>query len=163
MTWPHESPLTSDWRYAMKKQQGVRVINQPVIACVDGKVQINLATAFLKGFGYISRQADNDIRVLLQACRKYCMALRQAVSDMLLVNNLSVLHARDSFVDDPGAGKTRRFMSAMLRDPELAWRKPTNMANEMGKKFAKLESPQFIGTVEQYEEFRDKFVMLRHD
>lgn len=54
-------------------------------------------------------------------------------------------------------------MSLMLRDPELAWRKPTATAIEVGKKFAKLGVLQFMGTVEHYEGFRDTFALLRHD
>ncbi|CAH0051749.1 unnamed protein product [Clonostachys solani] len=164
--------LASDWRYEMKKQQGVQVIHRPVICCVDNKVQINFATAFLKGSGYIPRQTDSPgltvqqedaIKTLLRTCRKHSMGISQASGDMLFVNNLCILHAPDSFVNDGASGKIRRLMSLMLRDPELAWRKPTATAIEMGKKFAKLDVPQFMGTVEHYEGFRAKFAMLRHD
>ncbi|KAH7318670.1 hypothetical protein B0I35DRAFT_409523 [Stachybotrys elegans] len=169
--------LASDWRYEMKKQQGVEVINRPVISIVDGRVQINFAAAFLKGSAYIPRLHDspkltiaqeNAIDSLLNCCRKHCMALSQAPGDMLFVNNLAVLHARDSFTDDSqqvAGGKTRKMMSVMLRDPELAWRKPPSVAIEMGKKFAKrgTDAELFLGTTEQYEQFRDKFAMLRHD
>ncbi|CAH0020748.1 unnamed protein product [Clonostachys rhizophaga] len=164
--------LASDWRYEMKKQEGVQVINRPIIYCVDNKVQINFATAFLKGSSYIPRQADSPdltvqeeeaIKILLQVSRKHSMRLSQAPGDMLFVNNLCILHARDSFINDGASGKTRRLMSLMLRDPELAWRKPTATAIEMGKKFAKLDVPQFMGTVEHYEDFRDTFALLRHD
>ncbi|CAG9950304.1 unnamed protein product [Clonostachys rosea f. rosea IK726] len=146
--------LASDWRYEMKKQQGVQVINRPIIYCVDNKVQINFATAFLKGSSYIPRQTDSPD---LTVSRKHSMGLSQASGDMLFVNNLCILHARDSFVNDGASGKTRRLMSLMLRDPELAWRKPTATAIEMGKKFAKLDVPQFMGTVEHYEDFRNTF------
>uniref|UniRef100_A0A8H7K6Q5 TauD/TfdA-like domain-containing protein n=1 Tax=Bionectria ochroleuca TaxID=29856 RepID=A0A8H7K6Q5_BIOOC len=145
--------LASDWRYEMKKQQGVQVINRPIIYCVDNKVQINFATAFLKGSSYIPRQTDSPdltvhqeeaIKILLQVSRKHSMRLSQASGDMLFVNNLCILHAREFY-------------------PELAWRKPTATAIEMGKKFAKLDVPQFMGTVEHYEDFRNTFALLRHD
>ncbi|CAG9950308.1 unnamed protein product [Clonostachys rosea f. rosea IK726] len=147
--------LASDWRYEMKKQQGVQVINRPIIYCVDNKVQINFATAFLKGSSYIPRQTDSpDSQCIKKKLSKYFFRLS---GDMLFVNNLCILHARDSFVNDGASGKTRRLMSLMLRDPELAWRKPTATAIEMGKKFAKLDVPQFMGTVEHYEDFRNTF------
>ncbi len=135
-------------------------------------MQINFAAAFLKGSAYIPRLPDspeltteqqNAMNVLLSTCRKHCMTLSQQTGDILFANNLGVLHARESFTDDTQGGKTRRLMSVMLRDPEQAWRKPPNLAITMGKKFAKLDTPQFLGTVEQYEVFRDKFAMLRHD
>ena len=38
------------------------------------------------------------------------------------MNNLSVFHARDGFVDAPG--RQRHLLRLWLRDPELAWETP---------------------------------------
>lgn len=53
----------------------------------------------------------------------------------------------------------------MVRDCELALPKAPLVATFVDKKFAKvdLSRPQFFGTAEDYEIFRDKFAMLRHD
>ncbi|CAG9984857.1 unnamed protein product, partial [Clonostachys byssicola] len=51
------------------------------------------------------------------------------------------------------SGKTCSLISLVLRDPELAWRKPTAR---------KLDVPQSIETVEHDEEIRHNFGMLAH-
>ncbi|KAJ8106768.1 hypothetical protein ONZ43_g6949 [Nemania bipapillata] len=163
--------LASDWRYEMKRQNGVEIINRPVMTCVDGKVQINFATAFLIGSAYIPRLPESPsissaqqkaIDSLLRLSRQHCLKLDHAKGDMLFANNMSLVHARDNFIDDPAAGEVRHLLSVMLRDGQRAWPKDASVANMIDQKFAGLDS-QFFGTMDQYEVFRGKFAMLRHD
>jgi TfdA family taurine catabolism dioxygenase TauD len=149
------------------------VTYRPIIYCAGGKVQINFATAFLKGSPYVPRLGDDALSdaqehaldILLHACRKHSMPIEPQQGDMLFVNNFAILHARERFVDGVEEGKLRHLLSVMLRDREQAWPKPNKVAVPVAKKFAKtdLSRPQFFGTVEDYEVFRDKFAMLRHD
>ncbi|KAI0199894.1 hypothetical protein F4808DRAFT_195015 [Astrocystis sublimbata] len=164
--------LASNWRYEMKRQNGTEVIERPVMTCVDGKVQINFATAFLVGSSYIPRLPDSPsissaqqtaIDSILRLSRKHCLKLDSAEGDMLFANNLSLLHARDNFMDDETTDQVRHLLSVMLRDSEQAWPKDASVANMIDRKFSRLDLPEFFGTVHQYEEFRDKFAMLRHD
>jgi hypothetical protein len=55
---------------------------------------------------------------------RYCLDLKQG--DMVFINNLSLLHARDSYVD-PQDGPGRHFVRLWLRNPELAWAIPQSM------------------------------------
>jgi len=55
---------------------------------------------------------------------RYCLDLKQG--DMVFINNLSLLHARDSYVD-PVEGPGRHLVRLWLRNPELAWTIPRLM------------------------------------
>ncbi|KAI0855004.1 hypothetical protein F4860DRAFT_58924 [Xylaria cubensis] len=164
--------LASNWRYEMKRQNGVEVIDRPVMTCVGGKVQINFATAFLIGSSYIPRLPDGPsispaqqtaIDELLRLSRENALALDSAKGDVLFANNMALVHARDNFIDDSSTGEVRHLLSVMLRDSEKAWPKDASVANMIDRKFSSLDLPEFFGTVNEYEEFREKFAMLRHD
>jgi hypothetical protein len=139
---------------------------------VAGKVQINFASAFLQGSSYLPRLPEglfiteaqqHAITVLLEVCRQHCVALDQVRGDILFVNNLSILHAREEFVDEPSTGRSRHLLSMMLRDPDLAWPKHATVGKYIDERFAKLEGAKFFGTVGEWEAFRKIFAMLRHD
>ncbi|OAA65585.1 TfdA family oxidoreductase [Niveomyces insectorum RCEF 264] len=53
---------------------------------------------------------------------KYRVTLDFKKGDVQYINNLSIFHARDGFVDEPG--KERHLLRLWLRDPELAWDTP---------------------------------------
>ena len=46
--------------------------------------------------------------------------------DMVFINNLALLHARDSYVD-PEQGPGRHLVRLWLRNPKLAWHIPQGM------------------------------------
>jgi hypothetical protein len=141
---------------------------------VDGTMQINFATAFLRGSSYVprlpggpglSKDCQQAVEALLASCRRHSVPIDQQVGDILFVNNLGMLHARGEFVDDAPSGQVRHLLSVMLRDCDEEWYKDERLAAEVDKRFEKLDltRPQFFGTVKEYEIFRDKFAMLRHD
>ncbi|TVY73503.1 Taurine hydroxylase-like protein SAT17 [Lachnellula suecica] len=53
---------------------------------------------------------------------KFSLTLDFQKGDVQYVNNLSIFHARDGFVDAPG--QERHLLRLWLRDPELAWETP---------------------------------------
>ncbi|KAI0187130.1 hypothetical protein EV127DRAFT_326490, partial [Xylaria flabelliformis] len=119
--------LASNWRYEMKWQNGVEVVDRPVMTCVGGRVQINFATAFLIGSSYIPRLPDGPsispaqqtaIDELLRLSRENALALDSAKGDILFANNMALVHARDNFIDDSSTGQVRHLLSVMLRDSE---------------------------------------------
>jgi len=170
--------LTGDWRYEMPTMGEPEVIERPVVTCVDGNVQINFATAFLLGSLFVPRLPDGPkptdaqlhaIDILLKVAWEHSVPIQQKLGDILLVNNLSILHAREKFENDTSSGLQRHVLSLMLRDPLMAWPKTKKVAKRIDKKFVKLdqpgtmEKPEFFGTMRDYEDHRSKFKMLRHD
>lgn len=137
-----------------------------------GKVQINFGSAFLQGSSYLPRLPEglfiteaqqHAMVVLLEICKQHCVALDQVRGDMLFVNNLSILHAREEFADEPSTGKSRHLLSMMLHDPDLARPKPATVVKYIDERFTKLQGAKFFGTVGEWEAFRKIFAMLRHD
>lgn len=53
---------------------------------------------------------------------RFSVTLDFQKGDVQYVNNLSIFHARDGFVDTPG--RQRHLLRLWLRDPELAWETP---------------------------------------
>ncbi|KAF8865686.1 putative TfdA family oxidoreductase [Acephala macrosclerotiorum] len=53
---------------------------------------------------------------------KFSLTLDFQKGDIQYVNNLSIFHARDGFIDAPG--HERHLIRLWLRDPELAWETP---------------------------------------
>lgn len=109
------------------------VLYRPIIGCADDKVMINFAMTFLVGSDLYPLPTDappltpkqrQALRVLLRVCQEQSVKLDPISGDMTFVNNLSVLHARDAYRDEPELGQSRHLLSIMLRDTNLASQKP---------------------------------------
>jgi hypothetical protein len=66
------------------------------------------------------------LEVLSTLATKYRHPLDTKQGDIVFINNLALLHARDSYVD-PKDGPGRHFVRLWLRNPELAWEIPQSM------------------------------------
>ncbi len=66
------------------------------------------------------------LEVLSTLASKHHHRLDTKPGDMVFINNLGLLHARDSYVD-PKDGPGRHLVRLWLRNPELAWRIPQSM------------------------------------
>ncbi|KAK4157542.1 hypothetical protein C8A00DRAFT_11610 [Chaetomidium leptoderma] len=66
------------------------------------------------------------LEVLSTLASKYRYCLDTKPGDMVFINNVAMLHARDSYVD-PKDGPGRHFVRLWLRNPELAWDIPQSM------------------------------------
>ncbi|RQM08242.1 hypothetical protein DH86_00001439 [Scytalidium sp. 3C] len=58
---------------------------------------------------------------------RFSLTLDFQKGDIQYINNLSIFHARDGFVDAPG--KERHLLRLWLRNPELAWQTPKQLQN----------------------------------
>ena len=60
---------------------------------------------------------------------KNSMPLPTKTGDMLYLNNMSMLHAREPFEDQgtKGLGSRRHMLKLQLRDPKRMWRLPANL------------------------------------
>ncbi|KAE8445881.1 hypothetical protein EG329_012805 [Mollisiaceae sp. DMI_Dod_QoI] len=87
-----------------------------------------------RGFtGFLNLPRSKDIPPITEAqaealdalhflAEKFSVTLDFQKGDVQYVNNLSIFHARDGFVDAPG--QERHLIRLWLRDPELAWETP---------------------------------------
>ncbi|KAL2016171.1 hypothetical protein VTK56DRAFT_4111 [Thermocarpiscus australiensis] len=66
------------------------------------------------------------LEVLSSLASKYSHRLDRRPGDMVFINNLALLHARDSYVD-PTEGPGRYLVRLWLRNPTLAWKIPESM------------------------------------
>ena len=66
------------------------------------------------------------LEILSTLASKYQHLLDTRSGDFVFINNLALLHARDSYVD-PADGPGRHFVRLWLRNPELAWPLPESM------------------------------------
>jgi len=61
------------------------------------------------------------------------LAARRAIEiqlqpgDMIFFNNLSMLHARDAFVDNEAEGRKRHLLRLVLRNKEMAYELPEQL------------------------------------
>ncbi len=67
-----------------------------------------------------------------------CIAAKKG--DIVLINNLAVMHARGSFVDGQTTSQQRHVMRMWLRNEQLAWPKPEVVKPLFDLKYAK-DSP----------------------
>ena len=119
----------------------------------------------LPGGPNLSKDRQQAVEALFASCRRHSVPIDQQVGDMPFVSNLGILHARGEFIDDAQSGQVRHLLRVMLRDCDEEWYKNERVAAEVDKLFEKLDltRPQFLATVKEYEIFRAKFAMLRHD
>ncbi|KAK4100171.1 Clavaminate synthase-like protein [Parathielavia hyrcaniae] len=66
------------------------------------------------------------LQVLSNLASKHRHRLDTTEGDMVFINNLALLHARDSYVDSKD-GPGRHFVRLWHRNPELAWNIPQSM------------------------------------
>ena len=82
------------------------------------------------------------MEMLESTASRFSHTLQREPGDILLVNNLSVLHARDSYNDDnvssaPGSSNGgRHFLRLFVRDPERSWVKPKQLQADLDQVFA---------------------------
>jgi hypothetical protein len=82
------------------------------------------------------------MEMLESTASRFSHTLQREPGDILFVNNLSVLHARDSYNDDnvtsaPGSSNSgRHFLRLFVRDPERSWVKPKQLQTDLDQLFA---------------------------
>jgi hypothetical protein len=122
--WHWEKPNRAD------SARTNNIMHRPIVGHVDGKAQINFGSSFVAGHPKYPRSAaapplkDNQksaLDTLLAVAKQHSFQLSQQAGDILFVNNLSIMHARDSFLDDVDSSVQRHVLRLWLRDSELSW------------------------------------------
>lgn len=81
--------------------------------------------------GRLTEAQLGALKVLNDLAEKHAFSVKAEAGDILLINNLAVLHKRDSYIDDDEAddeaAKRRWLMRLWLRNEELSWGVPGSM------------------------------------
>ncbi|KAL2195124.1 hypothetical protein P885DRAFT_41188 [Corynascus similis CBS 632.67] len=102
---------------------------QVLISVDPGRLGLHPATAKTEPkppVPALSQLQIESLEVLsaLATKHRYCLDLK--LGDIVFINNLSLLHARDPYVD-PSEGPGRHLVRLWLRNPKLAWTIPHAM------------------------------------
>ncbi|KAL2152324.1 hypothetical protein VTH82DRAFT_5508 [Thermothelomyces myriococcoides] len=108
----------------------LHVSNEKVFISVDpGRLGLHPATAKIgteDPVPALSQQQLEALEVLSALATKHRFCLDLKLGDIVFINNLSLLHARDPYVD-PVNGPGRHLVRLWLRNPKLAWAIPQAM------------------------------------
>ncbi|KAI9770132.1 MAG: hypothetical protein M1840_003582 [Geoglossum simile] len=106
------------------------ILCRPIVAQVDGKPQINFSRSFVAGHPkyplsanappLTDRQKD-ALDTLIDIAKRNSLQLDQEAGDILFINNLSILHARDAFIDGSESDQQRHVLRLWLMDRETGW------------------------------------------
>ncbi|KAJ6782224.1 hypothetical protein PWT90_10205 [Aphanocladium album] len=128
----------SDWPFAL-----------PVLQYHDGNMIINFGRTALMGSAShprpaslpqltpIQMEALDAIEAIAKATQ---LEMKTMAGDMHFINNFTVLHRREGFVDGQMANEKRHLVRMRLRDDELGWAVPEELQSEWAKAFGKAGS-----------------------
>ena len=117
------------------------------------------AKAFLAGSPWDKRLPESPplnaaqeyaLAVLENKFDQHSLRLSRNRGDILFLNNLSILHARESFSDDPSIGMSRHLLSMMLRDAPRAWRQPFELFKYSELRFSRTAARAMV-TLDQFD------------
>ncbi|KIM35425.1 hypothetical protein M413DRAFT_349953 [Hebeloma cylindrosporum] len=126
--------LAKDWYWekSIRGQKGKATYQRAIVGQVEGKPEINFGKSFVAGRPNqplsaeappLTSSQEMALRILTDTVRKHSFQLETRRGDILFVNNLSVMHARNAFVDDVNAenDSCRHVLRLWLRDSKTGW------------------------------------------
>ncbi|KAF4455444.1 hypothetical protein F53441_2233 [Fusarium austroafricanum] len=135
----------SDWPFALPRFQC-----RPVFFHHEGRVMINFGRVALIGNAVHPRPANlpavtprqmealDSIENIAKATQ---LEISTRAGDMHFINNLTILHRREGFVNGAAAQERRHLVRMRLRDDELGWSLPADLRQEWSAAFNK-EAPK---------------------
>lgn len=87
---------------------------------------------------------------LLTVARRHGFKVDQHVGDILFVNNLSIMHARDSFLDDVEGGLQRHLLRLWLTDKKTSWEIASSLDYRNMERFDKRNDAQSLWTLSEW-------------
>ncbi|CAF3551505.1 unnamed protein product [Fusarium graminearum] len=131
----------SDWPFALPRFQC-----RPVLFHHDGRVMMNFGRVALTGNAVHPRSSNLPTVTprqmeALDAIENIAKATQLEITtrpgDMHFINNLTVLHRREGFVNGEAASERRHLVRMRLRDSELGWNLPMDLRREWDDAFNK--------------------------
>ncbi|KAE8333800.1 hypothetical protein BDV39DRAFT_188167 [Aspergillus sergii] len=125
--------LAEDWPIPSAQEPGLikyrpLLFYQPASGSTHERVILQFSRRSFSGFGAhsqlngLSPTQVEALDALHFLAEKFHVAMELKRGDMQFINNLSMIHARNSYVDGPGS--RRHLLRLWLRDPENAWATP---------------------------------------
>ena len=129
--------------------------HQQATSSTPERVVIQYARRYFTGF--LAQPRSKDIPPITEAqaealdalhftAEKHSAALDFQKGDVQYVNNLSVFHSRNGFVDEPG--KERHLLRLWLRDSEYAWETPAPLHGRWDAVYGNLSAEEQTFTPE---------------
>ncbi|ORX98191.1 hypothetical protein BCR34DRAFT_577451 [Clohesyomyces aquaticus] len=118
---------------------------RPLLYCHDRRVILNFSRRLLTGSDQSPRTANIPPITEAQAealdavhfiAQDNQLSISTAPGDLRFINNLGILHCRDSFQD--GAHSQRHLVRLWLRNEQMAWSTPTQLQMAWDRVFADL-------------------------
>jgi hypothetical protein len=131
----------SDWPFALPRFQC-----RPILFHHDGRVIMNFGRVALTGNAVHPRSSNLPTITprqmeALDSIENIAKATQLEIStrpgDMHFINNLTVLHRREGFVNGEAASERRHLVRMRLRDNELGWELPMDLRREWSDAFNK--------------------------
>lgn len=120
------------------------VSHQPLLYCVDDKVQVNFSLPALLGSLWIPRSVDapslsaaqsHALARFLEVATSTAIKVEQTAGDLLFINNLSIIHARSAYTNISNTAPPRHLLRLFLRDPERAWKLHPSYREKVDRRF----------------------------
>lgn len=126
--------LAKDWHWEKPRGQQaaglIDILRRAIIGESEGRLEINFGRTFVAGHpNYplsdaappLTGSQEEALFILRDVARKYGFQLDLQVGDILFVNNLSIMHARNAFMDDAEQDNSRHLLRLWLWDPKTSW------------------------------------------
>ncbi|KAI0022287.1 hypothetical protein F4780DRAFT_769902 [Xylariomycetidae sp. FL0641] len=129
----------SDWPVALP-----RFHCRPLLFCHEGKLMMNFGRTPLLGnavhprpeslpkLNDAQREALDVVEAIAQAVQ---LEFKTQAGDMHFINNFTVLHRREGFVDGAKPGEKRHLVRMRLRSSQLGWAIPEELEREWAEAF----------------------------
>ncbi|CAG8090782.1 unnamed protein product [Penicillium olsonii] len=134
--------LAEDWPIPSAREPGLitrrpLLFYQPASNTAPERVILQFSRRSFSGFGAFTR--ENSLSAIqveaLDAihflAEKFHVAMKLEKGDMQFVNNLSMIHARNSYADD--SENRRHLLRLWLRDPQNQWTTPDPLYNRSNR------------------------------
>lgn len=140
-----ETMAESDWPFELKqKDQAPYLELGPTLFFSRGKPVCQLVKAPLLGSPQIQRDPSMPnvterqmyaMHAVQDLAKRFSTKLDRKQGDIQLINNLSIMHAREAYQGTNGKASTRHLLRMFLRDPGKAWEKPTRFRSNFDDPF----------------------------
>lgn len=128
----------------MNRDQAPYLELGPTLFFSRGKPVCQLVKAPLLGSPQIQRDPSMPnvterqmyaMHAVQDLAKRFCTKLDRKQGDIQLINNLSIMHAREAYQGTNGKASTRHLLRMFLRDPGKAWEKPTRFRSNFDDPF----------------------------
>lgn len=117
------------WEKPNRDPDGDKLVSyRPLVAFESGRPQINYARGFI---ALDSKTSSKDqmasaakiraLKALRDSAWEHGFQLDTQSGDILLINNLSIMHARSAFSEDAAESVSRHVMRLWLKDETSSW------------------------------------------